>query len=75
LGRAAEPLPWRASRLPPVSFVALVVEPSSKPSEYQRVVEALNVLAHHTEALKAMREAGRAEEILAILAGVTFHCR
>jgi hypothetical protein len=58
-----------------VSFVALVVEPASKSSEYQRVVEALDVLAHHTEALKAMREAGSAEEMLAILAGVTFHCR
>lgn len=73
LGRAKEPLPWRAGRLPPISLVALVVEPSSKQVEYQRVVEALNTLAHHTEALKAMREAASAEEILAILGGVSFH--
>jgi hypothetical protein len=53
--------------------VALVVEPSSKPAEYKRVVEALNTLAHHTEALKLMRESSSAEEILPIIGGVSFH--
>jgi mannitol/fructose-specific phosphotransferase system IIA component (Ntr-type) len=74
LGRTKEPLPWRASNLKPINFVALVVEPSSKPVEYQRVVQALNTLAHHTEALRLMRESSSAEEMLAILAGVSFHC-
>jgi len=55
--------------------VALVVEPSSKPGEYQRVVEVLNTLAQHAEALMLMREATGAEGILAILAGFSFHCR
>lgn len=75
LGRAGETLPWRGSRRPPITFVALIVEPSAKPGEYERVVEVLNTLAHHTEALKLMREATGAEEILAILAGFSFHCR
>jgi len=75
LGRAQEPLPWRAGRLTPITFVALVVEPSSKPGEYQRVVEVLNTLAQHAEALMLMREATGAEGILAILAGFSFHCR
>jgi len=75
LGRALEPLPWRGARLNPLNFVALVVEPSANPGEYERVVEVLNTLAQHTEALKLMREATGAEEILAILAGFSFHCR
>ena len=75
LGRARETLPWRGSRRPPITFVALVVEPSAKPGEYERVVEVLNALAHHTEVLKLMREATSAEEILAILGSVSFHCR
>ena len=74
LGRAKQPLPWRAGRLTPITLVALVVEPSSKPVEYQRVVQALNTLAHHTEALRLMCESSSAEEMLAILAGVSFHC-
>jgi mannitol/fructose-specific phosphotransferase system IIA component (Ntr-type) len=73
LGRAKEPLPWRASRLAPITFVALVVEPSSKPVEYKGIVEALNTLAHHTEALKLMRESSSAAEMLSILGGVSFH--
>jgi hypothetical protein len=73
LGRAREPLPWRASRLTPITFVVLVVEPSTKPVEYKRVVEALNTLAHHTEALNLMRASAGAEEMLAILGGVSFH--
>jgi mannitol/fructose-specific phosphotransferase system IIA component (Ntr-type) len=75
LGRAGETLPWRGSRRPPITFVALVVKPPANPGEYERVIEVLNTLAHHTEALKLMREATGAEEILAILAGVSFHCR
>jgi mannitol/fructose-specific phosphotransferase system IIA component (Ntr-type) len=75
LGRAKQPLPWRASHLVPITFVVLVVEPSAKPGEYERVVEALNALAHHTEALKFMREATSAEEIVTILGSVSFHCR
>ena len=73
LGRAREPLPWRASRLSPITFVVLVVEPSTKPVEYKRVVDALNTLAHHTQALKLMRESASAGEMLAILGGVSFH--
>jgi len=75
LGRAREPLPWRGSRLNPISFVALVVESSANPGEYERVVEVLNSLAQHTDALKLMREATGAEEILSILGNVSFHCR
>lgn len=75
LGRAGETLPWRGSRLNPISFVVLVVEPPANPGEYERVVEVLNTLAHHSEALKLMREATSAEEILAILGSVSFHCR
>lgn len=75
LGRAGETLLWRGSHRPPITFVALVVEPSANPGEYERVVEVLNTLAHHTEALKLMCDATGAEEILAILAGFSFHCR
>lgn len=75
LGRAREPLPWRGSRLNPISFVALVVESSTNPGEYERVVEVLNSLAQHTEALKLMREATGAEELFSILGNVSFHCR
>jgi mannitol/fructose-specific phosphotransferase system IIA component (Ntr-type) len=75
LGRAAETLRWRGSRLPPISFVALIVKPSAKLGEYERVVEVLNALAQHAEALKLMREATSAEEMLAILGNVSFHCR
>jgi mannitol/fructose-specific phosphotransferase system IIA component (Ntr-type) len=73
LGRAKQPLPWRASSLTPIYFVVLVVEPSDKPVEYHRVVDALNTLAHHTEVLKLMRAAANAGEILAILSDVSFH--
>jgi mannitol/fructose-specific phosphotransferase system IIA component (Ntr-type) len=73
LGRAKEPLPWRASNLKPLDFVALVVEPSGKADEYKRVVAALNALAGHAEALKLLREAASAEEMLGVLQGVTFH--
>jgi hypothetical protein len=59
----------------PINFVALVVEPSGKPGEYERVVEVLNTLAHHPEALELMRKATSAEEILTILGSVSFHCR
>ena len=61
--------------MPSIHFVALVVEPSASPGEYERVVEVLNAFAQHTEALKLMREATGAEEILAILAAFSFHCR
>ena len=73
LGRAKESLPWRASTLTPINFVVLVVEPSDKSVEYHRVVDALNTLAHHTEALKLLRAASSAEAILAILSDVSFH--
>jgi mannitol/fructose-specific phosphotransferase system IIA component (Ntr-type) len=53
--------------------VVLVVEPSDKSVEYHRVVDALNTLAHHTEALKLLRAASSAEAILAILSDVSFH--
>jgi mannitol/fructose-specific phosphotransferase system IIA component (Ntr-type) len=75
LGHAREPLLWRAPRFAPLDFVVLVVEPSDKPGEYQRIVEVLDTLAHHPQALKFMREAASAEEMLAILKGVSFHCR
>lgn len=75
LGRAGKPLPWRGSRLPATNVVALVVEPSANPGEYERVVEVLITLAQHTEALKLMREAVDAEERLAIVAAFSFHCR
>jgi len=75
LGRAREPLPWRGWRLTPINFVALVAEPSNNPGEYERVVEVLNTLAHHAEALNLLREATGAEGLLAILAGFSFHCR
>ena len=73
LGRAKEPLAWRASRLYPITCVVLVVEPFSNPVGSRRVVEALNTLGHHAEALKLMRESESAKEMLAILSGVSFH--
>jgi hypothetical protein len=75
LGRVGETLLWRGSRRAPITFVALIVEPVANPGEYERVVEVLNTLAHHAEALKLMCDATGAEEILAILAGFSFHCR
>jgi mannitol/fructose-specific phosphotransferase system IIA component (Ntr-type) len=50
-----------------------VVEPADKTVEYHRIVDALNTLAHHTEALKLLRAASSADEMLAILSDVSFH--
>ena len=73
LGRARLALPWRAANLAPIHFVVLVVEPADKPVEYLRVVDALNTLAHHGEALKLLYESSSAEAMLAILGDVSFH--
>ena len=67
LGRAPEPLPWRAQWLPAVEFVCLVVEPASKSSEFRQVLAGLTRLACDAETIGQLRAAGNAEEMLAVL--------
>ena len=67
LGRAPEPLPWRAQWLPAVQFVCLVVEPASKSSEFRQVLAGLTRLACDAKTTGQLRAAATAEEMLAVL--------
>lgn len=67
VGRATEPLPWRASFYPPIELVFLVVEPSKSDLEYRQLVAALRRLAADRLRLDELRGARVAEEMLAVL--------
>ncbi len=67
LGRAREPLPWRAQWLTPVEFICVAVEPSRKMGEYGRVMTALTRLAGHSEAILELRAAKGVDDMLTIL--------
>ena len=68
VGRAIEPLPWRASFYPPIELVFLVVEPSKSDLEYKQLIAALHRLAGDRLRLDQLRRARAAEEMLAVLA-------
>ena len=66
LGRAAEPLRWRASRLAPIELVILVVEPSSS-GQCKRLRAALMQLSNDPICLGELKAACGAGEMLAVL--------
>jgi mannitol/fructose-specific phosphotransferase system IIA component (Ntr-type) len=68
VGRATEPLPWRASFYPPIEFVFLVVEPSRTDLEYKQLMAALHRLGNDRLRLDDLRRAHSGEEMLAVLA-------
>ena len=67
LGRSAEPLPWRAKRLPPVQLVFLAVGSSAGDVAYQQLVAALTRLGKNSIRLESLRNAPSAEAMLAVL--------
>ena len=67
LGRAPELLPWRASKLTPIEFVILLVEPPPGDAEGRRVWAGLARLIQDHDRLDALRMAQSAAEMLAVL--------
>jgi len=68
LGRASEPLQWRARNLTPVEFVAVLLGPSPGSTEGRQVLAALEHLCQDQACLADLRVAQTAAEMLAVLA-------
>jgi len=70
LGRAGEPLPWRAPAFRPIDLVFLIVDSSKAEVESRQLLSTLHHLGTNRLRLDALRQAATAEEMLAVLAQI-----
>lgn len=70
LGRAGEPLSWRAPAFRPIDLVFLILDPLKADVESRQLVNTLQNLGKNRSRLDDLRSATTAEEMLVVLAQV-----